>query len=92
VFLLCDDNLEYVVKGSQAGRMIFNDQVVARLGTAMGAPVGSPKLVDVPVDLIHLQPEMAPCRQGSLPEDRIGDWASDTSAALAASLRRSHNK
>ncbi len=32
------DKKEYVIKGQQAGRQIINDQVVARLGVAMGAP------------------------------------------------------
>jgi hypothetical protein len=43
----CDDGNEYVVKGQQAGRQIVNDQIVARLGMAIAAPVGEPKLVDV---------------------------------------------
>jgi hypothetical protein len=34
------DTEEYVIKGQQAGRKIVNDQVVARLGMAIGAPVG----------------------------------------------------
>jgi hypothetical protein len=43
----CDDGNEYVIKGQQAGRQIINDQIVARLGMAIAAPVGEPKLVDV---------------------------------------------
>jgi hypothetical protein len=50
---------DYVVKGRQAGRMVFNDQVVARLGQQLGAPVGEPALVDVPQALIDVEPEMA---------------------------------
>lgn len=59
VLVLCDDGEEYVVKGSQAGRMIFNDHVAATLGAAIGAAVGLPRLVDLPAALIGLQPEMA---------------------------------
>ena len=59
VLLLCDDKNEYVVKGSQAGRMIFNDHVVAWLGNALGAPTGVPRVVDVPAALINIEPQMA---------------------------------
>jgi hypothetical protein len=43
---------EYVVKGQQAGRQIINDQIVARLGVIMGAPVGQPCIVEISEDLI----------------------------------------
>jgi hypothetical protein len=58
VLLRCDNDREYVVKGTQAGRMVVNDQVVARLGRLAGAPVGVPALVDVPQGLIDAEPEM----------------------------------
>ena len=58
VLLRCDDGREYVVKGTQAGRMVVNDQVVARLGRIADAPVGRPALVDVPAGLISAEPEM----------------------------------
>jgi hypothetical protein len=38
--------------------MIVNDHVVGRLGAALGAPVGAVALVDVPAELVALQPEM----------------------------------
>jgi hypothetical protein len=56
VLLACNDGNQYVVKGRQAGRMIVNDQVVARLGRSIGAPVGSVLLVDVSTDLIAANP------------------------------------
>jgi hypothetical protein len=59
VLLLCDDNLEYVVKGSQAGRMIFNDHVVAWLGHALGAPIGVPRVIEVTPSLIALEPRLS---------------------------------
>jgi hypothetical protein len=59
VVLACDDGADYVVKGAQAGRMIVIDQIVARVGDAVGAPVGEPALVDVPATLIAAEPEMA---------------------------------
>ena len=61
VLLLCDDggiDREYVVKGQHSGRQAVNDQIVARLGTAAAAPVGTPALVDVPAPLIAVEPEM----------------------------------
>lgn len=38
--------------------MIVNEHVVGRLGHALGAPVGAVALVEVPQELISLQPEM----------------------------------
>lgn len=59
VHLACEDGREYVVKGVQAGRMIATDSIVGRLGVAMGAPVGTVGLVDVPAELIDIEPRMA---------------------------------
>lgn len=56
--VLCDDDQEYVVKGRNAGRSTFNDQVVGRLGMAMDAPVGQVTLVSVSLDLILENIEM----------------------------------
>ena len=64
VLLSCDDGRDYVVKGSQAGRMTVNDQIVARLGLAMGAPVSRVALIDVLPELIAAQPEMSHVRPG----------------------------
>lgn len=58
VLLECNDGGSYVVKGKQAGRQIVNDQVIAALGRSMGAPVPVPMLVDVPAELIALEPEL----------------------------------
>jgi HipA-like protein len=59
VLLRCDDGNDYVVKGSQAGRMIITDQVVGRIGIAAQAPVAEIELVDVPEELVAAEPEMA---------------------------------
>lgn len=64
VLLVCDDGNEYVVKGRQVGRPIITDQVVGRLGMAMGAPVGHVSLVHVPRELIVLQPELQHLQPG----------------------------
>jgi hypothetical protein len=55
----CDDGLEYVVKGRQVGRAIVNEQVVAHLGLALGAPVGKPRLINMPSDLIKYESNLA---------------------------------
>lgn len=58
VVLACDDGREYVIKGRQAGRAIVNDQVIGRLGLVIGAPVGIVTLVNVPQELIAVEPSM----------------------------------
>lgn len=52
----------YVVKGRQPAhphmdRVLINDQVVGRLGMALGAPVGEPCLVEIPQALLDAEPE-----------------------------------
>ena len=64
VLLLCDDNREYVVKGSQVGRAIFNDHVIAWLGHTLGAPTGIPRIIDVPAWLVAQEPKMGHLRPG----------------------------
>jgi len=62
VLLLCnerDTSVEYVVKGTQAGRTLVNDHIVARLGELIAAPTGHVALVDVPRLLVDNQPEMS---------------------------------
>lgn len=54
----CGDGHEYVVKGRQVGRAIVNEQVIAQIGLALGAPVGQPALIDVPAELIAAEPAM----------------------------------
>ncbi|MDB9511889.1 hypothetical protein PN499_11890 [Kamptonema animale CS-326] len=58
VLLKCNDGREYVVKGQQAGRQIVNDHITARLGFAIGAPVGEPKIVEVSAELIAIEPNL----------------------------------
>ena len=58
VLLQCADGRKYVVKGKQAGRQIVNDQIVARLGLAINAPVGNPQIINVSQELIDLEPEL----------------------------------
>lgn len=50
---ICNDDRLYAVKGCQVGRTLVADQVVGRLGAAIGAPVAEVALVDVPEWLIE---------------------------------------
>jgi hypothetical protein len=59
ILVRCDDGREYVVKGSQAGRMLVNDHLVAKLGALLGAPVPEVELVAITPDLIAAQTEMS---------------------------------
>jgi len=56
-----EDKQEYIVKARHADRSIerqmFNDQIVARLGVIMNAPVGKPSLVEISTELIELSPQ-----------------------------------
>ena len=65
VLLKCNDGREYVVKGQQAGRQIVNDQITARLGFAIGAPVGEPKIVEVSAELIAIEPRLSHIPSGT---------------------------
>ncbi|WP_206818176.1 HipA family kinase [Chroococcus sp. FPU101] len=56
VLLECEDGNDYVVKGQQAGRQIVNDQLVARLGKLLDAPVGKPEIILIPQTLINNNP------------------------------------
>jgi hypothetical protein len=64
VAVVCSDGLEYVIKGPQIGRAVINDQVVARLGIAMNAPVGKAKLVEVPSELVDIEPQLSHIQPG----------------------------
>jgi len=56
VFARGFDKREYVIKGQQAGRQIINDQIIARLGWAMDAPVAEPLIVEIDRELLELDP------------------------------------
>jgi len=62
--LMCDDGRAYVVKsfrvhGVSNGRVIINEQIVGRLGAKLGAPVGEVGFVDIPDELIAVEPDLA---------------------------------
>ncbi|HAG84063.1 MAG TPA: hypothetical protein DCL61_23645 [Cyanobacteria bacterium UBA12227] len=59
VWVRCIDKNEYIIKGQQAGRQIINDQIIARLGIAMGAPVGQPQLIEISQELIDIEPDFS---------------------------------
>lgn len=56
VKLRCSDGQTYAVKGRQAGRMIFNDQVAANLGKLIHAAVPDVTVAEVPQALIDANP------------------------------------
>ncbi|MGK7930389.1 MAG: hypothetical protein AB4041_02995 [Microcystaceae cyanobacterium] len=58
VLLKCENNQDYVVKTQLAGRQIINDQIVARLGQLLDAPVGIPKIILISQDLIDIEPHL----------------------------------
>jgi len=70
VKLTCEDGHDYFVKGVQLAqdmprkRVLINDQIVARLGLDMGAPVGVPALVEVLQALIDNESGMAHMHAG----------------------------
>src|SRR5574341_1340771 len=76
VWLECEDGKIYVVKGRHAGRSIFNDQMIARLGRAMNAPVGVPALIIIPEELGQAEPELNDITPGLT---HGTEWVKDTS-------------
>ncbi|MDJ0621101.1 MAG: hypothetical protein QNJ63_30925 [Calothrix sp. MO_192.B10] len=59
VFARGIDGCEYIVKGWQSDRGIINEQIVSRLGLAMGAPVGKPEIVEISSELLELDQEFS---------------------------------
>ncbi len=69
VALICDDGHTYVVKARQPnnatiGHVVVAEQVVARIGLLIGAPVPEVALVEVPALLVSAQPEMGHMQPG----------------------------
>jgi len=59
VLLRCNDGKDYVVKGQNAGRQIINEQIVARLGLLLGAPVVEPQIVEISAEFIEIEKNLA---------------------------------
>jgi hypothetical protein len=67
VEITCDDGKNYFVKGSQLGRAVVTEQIVAHLAIALKAPVPIPRLVHISPTLKqmnasllgHVQPGLA---------------------------------
>ena len=59
--MVCDDKRQYVVKGgcNRLSRAICNEQIVARLGLKIGAPVAVPCFVAVPAELIQAERQLS---------------------------------
>lgn len=71
-----------MVKGKQAGRGIVNDQVIAHLGVELGAPVGLPRIVNIPDELVSIEPQLADVAPGlshgtlAIPDCTDRSWVS----------------
>lgn len=72
VHVACSDGSEFVIKGlrhdispDEMGRAMASDQVIGRLGTAIGAPVGEVGLVVVSEELIEVNPDMNHLKPGT---------------------------
>lgn len=61
----CNDNQQYVIKGSQNGKALYNEYVCARLGNLLNAAVAWVRFADIPAgmradpDLAHFGPGLA---------------------------------
>lgn len=51
VRVTCDDNQQYVIKGSQNGKALYNEYVCGRLGNLMNAAVAWVRFVEIPAGL-----------------------------------------
>jgi hypothetical protein len=62
VEIAANDGRRYVVKAlrndAQIGQSIFNDHVAGFLGAALGAPIPEVALIEVPAELVNINPEM----------------------------------
>jgi hypothetical protein len=86
VLLECEDGFDYVVKGQQAGRQIVNDQLVARLGELLQAPVGKPAIISIPRELIDNEPNLSDFRAGTAHGTRWIENCSDVRCFSASDL------
>lgn len=64
VLVKCSDSQKYWIKGFQAGRQIVNDHIIARIGIALKAPVGTPRLINVTQGLIDLEESLSHFQPG----------------------------
>lgn len=64
VLVECDDGNPYVIKCRTYTRGVIADQLIARLGRVVVAPVAVATLVEVPKELVVNEPRMAHIRPG----------------------------
>lgn len=78
VVLVCSDGVSRMVKGKQAGgRALFNDQVVGRLASLIGAPVPPVSIVALSADLIAIEPRLQHMPPGLCHASEFIDECSD---------------
>jgi len=59
ILVRCDDDGDYVLKGSHNGRSLVADHVVGRLGQLLGAPVGQVGFGVIPAELKAIEPQLS---------------------------------
>ena len=69
------------------GRIAFNDQLVARMGQAISAPVGSPAIVEIPKALIDATPDISHYTAGPAHAVEFIPACSERIDAINADLR-----
>lgn len=57
VCVICDDNQQYVIKGSQNGKALYNEYVCGRLGNLFNAAVAWVRFVQIP-DVLRDDPDL----------------------------------
>ena len=58
ILVRCDDNSDYMLKGSHNGRSLVSDHVVGRLGQLLGAPVGHVSFAIISAELKAIEPQL----------------------------------
>src|SRR5438445_3489348 len=77
VKVIASDGGVYLIKGRQTRRVPVNEQIVAALAEALGAPVPPVMLIDLPAELIHAEPGMGHMEPGMSHASRWIDDCTD---------------
>ena len=64
ILVTCDDGAQWVLKGAHNQRANFNEQIVARLGAAIGAAVCEVCVAEIPRALCNIEPQLADVTAG----------------------------
>jgi hypothetical protein len=75
----CTDGRDYVIKASRDDKAVVNEQIVARVGRCIGAPVARPRFVELTQELIDLEPKLRNRRPGIAHATELIEDCSDRS-------------